>query len=112
MKSRFTGLPAWLVQRGSAVYMLAFLLAALVSVGVHPRVTLPEWATWVHGPGVSAATAVFFLALCGHMWVGLRDVLIDYARPAAVRSVLLALVAAALAGPAGWAFVILFVPGT
>ncbi|MBK6006831.1 succinate dehydrogenase, hydrophobic membrane anchor protein [Ramlibacter ginsenosidimutans] len=91
--------------------MLAFLIVALVSLGLHPRVTFVEWAGWVHRPAVSAAAAVFFLALCSHMWVGLRDVLIDYARPAAVRNGLLALLAAALAVLAGWVVVILFVAG-
>jgi succinate dehydrogenase / fumarate reductase, membrane anchor subunit len=112
VKSPSRGLPAWFVQRGSAVYMLAFLLVALVSLGIHPRVTFVEWAGWVHRPGVSAAAAVFFIALCGHMWVGLRDVSIDYAKPAAVRNGLLALLAAALASLVAWVLVTLFVPGT
>lgn len=41
------------------------------------------------------------------MWVGLRDVLLDYAKPTVVRNVLLALVALGLFGLGVWALVIL-----
>lgn len=107
----FSGLAAWLVQRGSAVYMLAFLLVTSVSLAVHPRTTFPQWSGWVRSGAVSTGSALFFLALCCHMWVGLRDVLLDYAKPAPLRRGLLALLAAALVGLAGWALIVLFAPG-
>lgn len=108
--SRFTGLAAWVVQRGSAVYMLAFGSFAAVSLAVHPRVTFAEWSGWVHGAGVSTGAALFFLALFGHMWVGLRDVLLDYAKPAWLQQGLLLLLAATLASLWAWALVVLFGP--
>jgi succinate dehydrogenase / fumarate reductase, membrane anchor subunit len=108
----FSGLAAWGVQRGSAVYMLAFLFFTVASLVLHPRVTFLEWTRWVHSPVVSAGSALFFLALCCHMWVGLRDVLLDYAKPASLRRGLLALLAVALLVFAGWALTILFVPGS
>jgi succinate dehydrogenase / fumarate reductase, membrane anchor subunit len=107
----FSGLAAWIVQRGSAVYMLAFMLVAVPSLALHPRVTFAEWTGWVHSPVVSATSALFVLALCCHMWVGLRDVLLDYARPAFLRRALFGLLACALVGLAAWAFVLLFVAG-
>jgi len=106
----FSGFAAWAVQRGSALYMLAFLLFAAASLAVHPRVTFPEWTGWVRSPAVSAGSALFFLALCCHMWVGLRDVLLDYAKPAFLRQGLLVLLGAALASLAAWAVIVLFVP--
>jgi succinate dehydrogenase / fumarate reductase membrane anchor subunit len=44
----------------------------------------------------------FFAALLGHMWVGMRDVLLDYARPAALRQVLLFAAAFGLLGLGIW----------
>ena len=42
-----------------------------------------------------------------HAWVGVRDVLIDYVHPAALRFGLLALLALALLATALWAFMVL-----
>lgn len=53
-------------------------------------------------PGMSIAIVVFFAALLSHMWVGLRDVLLDYARPAGLRSFLLGVLGIGLLGTAAW----------
>ena len=91
-----TGLPAWLVQRASAVYMLLFLLFLLGFLALHPLHTYAEWKSWVAHPAITLAFGLFFAALLAHMWVGLRDVLLDYARPAGLRQALLGLVALGL----------------
>lgn len=107
MRSRFTGLPAWLVQRASAVYMLLFLLSMLTVLWIYPRPSFVEWRTWVRQPGVSIAIMVFFAALFSHIWVGLRDVMLDYARPAGLRHVLLGVLGTSLSGAAAWVLWIL-----
>ena len=96
VRRRWTGLPAWLVQRVSAVFMLLFLLGSLSLAALHPLHTYTEWKSWVARPTVTLALGLFFAALLSHMWVGLRDVLLDYARPALLRQVLLGAVAVAL----------------
>ena len=105
--SRFTGLRAWWVQRASAVGMLAFLIFVLVSMAVHPLAGYAQWRAWVAHPGIALAFLLFFAALLSHMWVGLRDVLLDYAKPAGVRNALLVLVALGLCGLGAWVLVIL-----
>lgn len=107
MTVRFTGLRAWWVQRISAIYMLLFVLFLLYSLGWHPLHDHAQWQAWMSRPAISVAFLVFFAALLGHMWVGLRDVLLDYAKPAALRRGLLAAVAAGLIGLAVWLLVIL-----
>jgi succinate dehydrogenase / fumarate reductase membrane anchor subunit len=106
-RSRFTGLFAWWVQRMSAVSMLVFLVFVLASFAVHPLAGHGQWRDWVAHPGVTLAFLLFFAALLSHMWVGLRDVLLDYARPAGVRNALLALVAFGLLGLGAWILVVL-----
>ena len=107
MRLRLTGLAAWWVQRASAVCMLLFIVFVLLAFSLYPRHSHLEWRTWVSHPGVSATILAFFAALLSHMWVGLRDVLLDYAKPAALRHLLLGLVAAGLIGTAAWVVLIL-----
>ncbi|MEP6558508.1 MAG: succinate dehydrogenase, hydrophobic membrane anchor protein [Burkholderiales bacterium] len=106
-RSRFTGLRAWWVQRASAVYMLAFLVFVLVSIAVRPLIGYAQWRAWVAHPSITLAFALFLAALLSHMWVGLRDVLLDYAKPAGVRNALLVLLAVGLLGLGAWVLVVL-----
>ncbi|MEJ7685710.1 MAG: succinate dehydrogenase, hydrophobic membrane anchor protein [Variovorax sp.] len=97
-----TGLAAWWMQRASAACMLLFMLFLLGALLLHPRHSYAEWRAWVGHPGMTATILAFFAALLAHMWVGLRDVLIDYARPASLRFFLLCVVGVALLGIAFW----------
>ena len=90
MSTRSPGLPAWLVQRASAVYMLFFILYFLAHFGLDPPDSFGAWRAWIALPGMSLALAVFFAALLAHVWVGVRDVIMDYVRPMAARPVALA----------------------
>ena len=108
-RARPTGLPAWLVQRASALYLLVFLVSALVLLAMHPLHAYADWKTWVARPAVTLAMALFFIALLSHMWVGLRDVLLDYARPAGLQRLLLWMVAMGLCAGGvgmGWLLVL------
>ena len=93
---RFTGLAAWWVQRLSAVYMLAFVIFLLATFALDPVHDYAGWRGWVSRPSIGIALATFFAALLSHMWVGLRDVLLDYAKPPALQRLLLATVGGGL----------------
>ncbi len=107
MKFHFTGLAAWWVQRASAAYMLLFVAFLIGSLSLHPIHSYTQWRAWVASASVSIAFFVFFAALLSHMWVGLRDVLLDYARPAALRHFLLGMLSVVLLGAAAWVLWIL-----
>jgi succinate dehydrogenase / fumarate reductase membrane anchor subunit len=107
VKLHATGLAAWWVQRASAVYMLLFVLFLLGALLLHPRHSYAEWLGWIRHPGMTMAILAFFAALLLHMWVGLRDVMIDYARPASLRLVLPYVVGTSLLGIAAWVLWIL-----
>ena len=106
MRSHFTGLRAWGVQRVSAIYMLFFIVFLLASLGLLQMHDYQQWRAWIARPAMSLAFAAFAAALVAHMWVGLHDVLLDYARPASVRSGLLIAVALGLAGLCVWILLI------
>lgn len=82
--------------------MLLFVVFVIgVFIG-RPSYSYAEWKASVSHPAMTIAVLLFFVALLSHLWVGLRDVLLDYARPAGLRRALLGLVAVGLAGMAGW----------
>ncbi|MEO8081552.1 MAG: succinate dehydrogenase, hydrophobic membrane anchor protein [Caldimonas sp.] len=97
-----SGLRAWLVQRISAVYMLVFLVLLLLHFLLDPPRTYGAWHGWVARPSIGVAILVFFGALIVHAWVGLRDVILDYVRPVAVRATALSLLGFALVALGFW----------
>jgi succinate dehydrogenase / fumarate reductase membrane anchor subunit len=68
----------------------------------------PEWRNWLGSPVIALAVSVFFLATLVHGWVGIRDVVLDYVHPFALRFSLLALIAVALLVAGLWVLRILF----
>ena len=102
MRRPLSGLPAWLVQRLSAVFMLGFILFVLVHFLVDSPHSYEAWRSWMASTGVSVASALFVVALLTHAWVGLRDVTLDYVAPLAARIVALALIASSLLAVAAW----------
>ncbi len=108
MSKPFSGLPAWLVQRFSAVFMLVFIVFVLVHLLFEPPHSYADWRGWALSPSVSIATTVFFAALLAHAWVGLRDVTLDYVAPKRARLATLALIAVLLLAVAAWVVHIFF----
>jgi len=96
MRNNFTGLCAWLVQRITAVYMLFFIVFFLAHFVVDPPHSYPAWHGWMMSSSVSIATAVFFVALLAHAWVGVRDVILDYVHAIAFRVCVLVLLGVGL----------------
>ncbi len=103
MSRRAQGLRAWLWQRGSAVYLLLYTLVVGVLLSWRPPASHEAWRAWMAQPAMTLATAIFVWALLVHAWVGGRDVLIDYARPLALRLTLLAILGLMLGASGLWA---------
>ena len=102
MKRAVTGLRAWLVQRVTAIYMLFFILFLLAHFFLNPPKSYLAWHAWMRSPAVSIAAFVFFTALLMHTWVGIRDVILDYVQPMAIRVLVLALLGLGLIGLGAW----------
>ncbi len=98
----FSGQRAFLLQRLSALVMLAFLAAASLRLAFGEPVGIAQWRDWAARP--LGATLVLLLAgvTLLHAWVGIRDVALDYVKPLALRMALLAGVALGLALLGGW----------
>ncbi|HHJ12473.1 MAG TPA: succinate dehydrogenase, hydrophobic membrane anchor protein [Chromatiales bacterium] len=102
------GYRAWLLQHITA----ALLVLGFVLLGAGWVAGLPDdfagWRATVDSAPVEIGLLLFFGALLLHAWVGLRDVVLDYVHPLAVRLVLLVLLALYLVGCYLWLLWILW----
>jgi succinate dehydrogenase / fumarate reductase membrane anchor subunit len=102
------GLRGWLAQRVTAVVMA---LATLVMVGGIWSASPLTYAIW---KGLFAkwwmwlSLSLFSLSVMLHAWVGVRDILMDYVKPAGIRLTLEVLFLVALAYYTVWALQILW----
>lgn len=104
------GIRDWLIQRITALIMAAYsLLFAGVLIVCAPS-DYDQWRGLFAPTWMRLATFVFFLSLLWHAWIGLRDILMDYAKPAGLRLGLEAAVAVVLIAYGGWAIQILWGP--
>ena len=102
------GYRAWLLQHiTAALLMLAFVLLGVVWLSGLPH-SFAAWQAMVRSAPVEIALLLFFAALLLHAWVGLREVVLDYVHPLALRLVLLVLLALYLAGCYLWLLWILW----
>lgn len=103
-----SGLRTWLIQRLSATYMVVFIVVAIVAMSICFPASFNQWHRWIAYPVVNIATAVFFISLMFHAWIGMRDVVIDYAHPLVLRFLLLVLLGSGLLFLGLWSIRILF----
>ncbi|MCU7904933.1 MAG: succinate dehydrogenase, hydrophobic membrane anchor protein [Candidatus Thiodiazotropha sp. (ex Epidulcina cf. delphinae)] len=108
MSRRASGLRAWFLQRVTAIYLLFFMLYMLQHMMLNAPDDLAAWRGWVAQPLVGLGLLLFFASLLLHAWVGIRDVLIDYVHPTAIRVTILTLTGFALVGCALWVLQIIF----
>ena len=96
------GLRDWLSQRVTAIVMIAYTLLLLGIVLWHGGLDRATWKGLFAGNAFRIATFVFMVALLWHAWVGVRNILMDYAKPMSVRLTLQIVVICVLVGYAGW----------
>ena len=101
MNALFGGLRAWMLQRLTALYLLAFGAFMLIRSLLVAPISFEAWRAWWQSPLVFVAALLFVAALCLHAWVGGRDVILDYVHPPALRAAGLVALAFGLAALAG-----------
>ncbi len=102
------GFRPWLFQRISAVFMLVFLLYFMLTLASCPPADYVAWREWIAHPVMWMASAMFFSSLFLHVWVGLRDVILDYIHNVLVRLILLVGLGTFLISLTLWVFRALF----
>jgi succinate dehydrogenase / fumarate reductase, membrane anchor subunit len=102
------GLRGWLIQRVSALVMAVYTVAFVVLLLAARPTNYVDWRGLFGTQPMKLATLLFFVSLFLHTWVGMRDILMDYARPTGLRLALEVLVAVLLVAWGGWAIQILW----
>lgn len=91
-----------MLQRFTAIYLAIYLVSVLSYGALHDSFSYSEWRSWLGAPGMGVATALFALAILLHVWVGIRDVLIDYIHAVWLRLLLMAATALVLLASLLW----------
>ena len=103
------GLRDWLSQRVTAGIMALFTLAVLVQVLFRKGpIGYDLWAGIFAAQWMKVLTFSVIVALAWHVWVGMRDVWMDYIKAASLRLVLQIATIVWLVGCAGWAVQVLW----
>ncbi|WP_298834463.1 succinate dehydrogenase, hydrophobic membrane anchor protein [uncultured Piscinibacter sp.] len=102
------GLRDWLAQRITAALMALFTLALIVQVLLPGEMGYDKWAGIFSRQWMKVLTFVVIVSLLYHVWVGMRDVWMDYVKPVAIRLVLQVFTIVWLVGCAGWAIQVLW----
>jgi len=103
------GLRDWLAQRITGAAMAVFTIVLLVQICCTPGpLSYDSWAAIFSAQWMKFLTYAVILALAWHAWVGIRDIWMDYVKPAGLRLLLEALTIVWLIGCAGWALQVLW----
>lgn len=82
------GLRDWLAQRITAVVMAAYTLFFTAYLLLQPAINYDRWLALFTNNAVRSFTLLFLLCLFYHAWIGMRDIVMDYVKPAGVRLVI------------------------
>jgi len=103
------GLRDWLAQRVTAALMALFTLLVLAQViFTKGPVGYDRWAGIFSSQWMKVLTFVIIIAMLYHVWVGMRDIWMDYIKPVGVRLGLQVFTLVWLVGCAGWAIQVLW----
>ncbi|MDT8364424.1 MAG: succinate dehydrogenase, hydrophobic membrane anchor protein [Nitrosomonas sp.] len=90
------GLRDWLAQRVTAVLMALYTVFVVLFIILHDPVGYDDMRLLFNNQWMQIVSSLFFAALCWHAWVGVRNVLMDYVHPMAVRLTIQIMAIAAL----------------
>ena len=101
-----SGLAEWVMQRLTAVYILIFILIALVRFTVWPVADHEDWLLLSSSLIYQIATLLFIFSLLAHAWLGLKSVFLDYVHSWRLRFFILIVVAGLLLVCGIWALLV------
>ena len=102
------GFRDWLSQRATAVLMAIFTIVLLAQVIFGAKMGYAKWAGIFSAQWMKVLTFIVIVSLAWHVWVGMRDVWMDYVKPVVARLALQVFTIAWLVGCTGWAVQVLW----
>ena len=98
----------WLSQRITATLMALFTLLVLLQVLLPGPLNYDKWSGIFAAQWMKVLTFVVIVSLLYHVWVGVRDIWMDYIKPLGLRLALQVFSLVWLVGCAGWAVQVLW----
>jgi succinate dehydrogenase / fumarate reductase membrane anchor subunit len=102
------GLRDWLSQRFTALIMAIFTIVVLAQLLIGGPIDYYKWSGIFARQWMKVLTFVVIVSMLWHVWVGVRDIWMDYVQSVGVRLGLQVLTIAWLVGCAGWAVQVLW----
>ena len=102
------GLRDWLAQRITSLLMALFTIAVVIQLLLPGRVDYYKWSAIFAQQWMKVLTFITVVSLLYHVWVGMRDIWMDYVKPVGIRLTLDIFTIAWLVGCAGWAIQVLW----
>lgn len=102
------GLRDWIAQRATAVIMVVYTLVMIVAVLAVPSLDYAAWRAFMGNGFIGFLSFLFAAALAWHVWIGVRDIWMDYVKPTGLRLTLHVITATLLVGYVAWAARILW----
>ena len=102
------GLRDWLAQRVTAVILVVYTVVLLGFVFTTKDMNYGIWAGFFASSWVKVISLLAMLALIYHAWIGVRDIYMDYIKPASIRLTLQVLTIVVLVGYLCWTVIILW----
>jgi len=102
------GMRDWLAQRLTAILMAVFTIVLLVSFLTGQNFTYEGWAGLFARQWFKLFTMVTFFGMFYHVWVGIRDIWMDYIKSVGLRLTLQSLTILWLLACAAWTVQILW----
>ena len=103
------GLRDWLAQRVTAALIALFTLVVLAQlIFSQGPIDYYRWAGVFSSQWMKALTFVIIVALLYHVWIGMRDIWMDYIKPVGMRLGLQVFTIVWLTACAGWGIQVLW----
>ena len=103
------GLRDWLAQRVTAALMALFTLLVLAQIIFSKGpVGYDKWAGIFSSQWMKVLTFTIIIAMLYHVWVGMRDIWMDYIKPVGLRLGLQVVTIVWLTACAGWGIQVLW----
>ncbi len=83
-----SGVRDWLIQRVTALLILAYVITLVTYVVQHAPLTYAAWHQFFACHVVKIVTTLILLSVVWHAWIGMWTVFTDYIKPRMLRRVL------------------------
>jgi len=100
----FSGLQAWIIQRVTAIYIAIASLILTYCLSVNTPDSFQQWHEIVSVPYVTVFLTLLVISILYHAWIGIRDVILDYAKPVGLRLFICSVIIFVLLGSGFWFF--------